>query len=220
MTAPNMDTITASLERSMQNCSLGGGDDDGHRHREAFLVENRPSAESTALELNSQVSLPYQWEQCLDLKTGELYYINWSTGTKAKDDPRKTASFEGDYFTEEDSSDESDDSFFVSSPSSREEYRYDEQVLVVAGCKSCLMYFMLPKRVEECPKCNGLLLHFDRAENGELNKKIRSSTCRLAEVAAAAAAAIYDMPPFALTEHAGLLHTCSDFFFSEISETH
>ncbi|XP_068653372.1 protein CURLY FLAG LEAF 1-like isoform X2 [Aristolochia californica] len=176
MTAPNMDTITASLERSMQNCSLGGSrggrDDDGDGRREAFLVENRPSAEST-LELNSHVSLPYQWEQCLDLKvsslqTGEIYYINWTTGTKAKDDPRKTASFEGGYFTEEDSSDESEDSSFVSSPSSREDYRYEDQVLVVAGCKSCLMYFMLPKRVEACPKCNGLLLHFDRPENGYL----------------------------------------------------
>ncbi|RZC60484.1 hypothetical protein C5167_022241 [Papaver somniferum] len=37
----------------------------------------------------------------------------------------------------------------------------EDQILVVAGCKSCLMYFMLPKRVEECPKCNALLLHFD-----------------------------------------------------------
>ncbi|XP_068649354.1 protein CURLY FLAG LEAF 1-like isoform X2 [Aristolochia californica] len=169
MTAPNMDTIAASLERSMQNCSLGGGDaadDEGDGHTEAFLAD-RPSAEST-LELNSHVSLPYQWEQCLDLKTGEIYYINWRTGIKAKDDPRTTANFDGDYFTEEDSSDESEDSSFVSSPSSREDYRYEDQVLVVAGCKSCLMYFMLPKRVEDCPKCNGLLLHFDRPENGYL----------------------------------------------------
>lgn len=40
-----------------------------------------------------------------------------------------------------------------------------QQVLVVAGCKGCFMYFMVPKQVEDCPKCFGQLLHFDRSEN-------------------------------------------------------
>ncbi|XP_028552859.1 uncharacterized protein LOC110107999 [Dendrobium catenatum] len=31
-------------------------------------------------------------------------------------------------------------------------------ILVVAGCKSCFMYFIVPKRVDECPKCGGCLL--------------------------------------------------------------
>lgn len=42
----------------------------------------------------------------------------------------------------------------------------NSSVLVVAGCKSCLMYYMVPKQLEICPKCCGQLLHFDRSENG------------------------------------------------------
>lgn len=35
------------------------------------------------------------------------------------------------------------------------------QVLVVAGCKVCLMYFMVPKQAQLCPKCTSAqLLHF------------------------------------------------------------
>lgn len=97
---------------------------------------------------------------------------------KAKEDPR-TRSMEnsGDnyyYSEEEDSSYDSEESSSESSPpcsSSRSEHYNNnrvekDHVLVVAGCKGCLMYFMVPKQVEDCPKCSGQLLHFDRSENG------------------------------------------------------
>ncbi|KAI7998701.1 hypothetical protein LOK49_LG10G00070 [Camellia lanceoleosa] len=185
MTSPNMATITASLERSLQNCSLNqttssdtpsgigissSSDSPGHHHN---------STDAT-LDLHSQISLPYHWEQCLDLKTGEIYYINWRTGMKAKEDPRTMADFSGgggDFYSEEDdSSYDSEESSSESSPSSSRNQQYDHRsssssddrknhVLVVAGCKSCLMYFMVPKQVEDCPKCCGQLLHFDRSEN-------------------------------------------------------
>ena len=107
-------------------------------------------------------------------QTGEIYYINWRNGMKARDDPRTTPEYSGDFYTEDDSSCDSEESSSeYSSPpdSSREHYRVDQKdhkdhVLVVAGCKSCLMYFMVPKQVEDCPKCCGQLLHFDRSENG------------------------------------------------------
>lgn len=45
------------------------------------------------------------------------------------------------------------------------ESRVRGHVLVVAGCKVCFMYFMVPKQVEDCPKCCGQLLHFDRSDD-------------------------------------------------------
>ncbi|OMP01582.1 hypothetical protein COLO4_11740 [Corchorus olitorius] len=209
MTAPNMATITASLERSLQNCSLNnherrrsrnGGEEEMRRSSSSTTSDdnNLPNTVSdTSLELNSHLSLPYHWEQCLDLKTGEIYYINWRNGMKAKEDPRagggggSAAEYGGgDFYSEdeeeeeeeEDSSYDSEESSSESSPcSSRERFHYNENknnsnqqhraekdkenVLVVAGCKSCLMYFMVPKQVEDCPKCNGQLLHFDRSES-------------------------------------------------------
>ncbi|PIA26044.1 hypothetical protein AQUCO_10000011v1 [Aquilegia coerulea] len=181
-----MASITA-LEQSFQNCSLNRSNGSGLRTSEDAVHEEEE--EDTSLELNSHLSLPYQWEQCLDLKTGEIYYINWENGMKRKDDPRKiTSSRESCYYSEEDNTnnnsyDSDDGSSSASSPSplnggqeeEQEHYNNTNQeggegvdhILVVAGCKTCMMYFMLPKRVEECPKCNGFLLHFDRLEHDD-----------------------------------------------------
>ena len=102
MTAPNMATIAASLERSMQNCSLnhhrqttignggnGSQSSQGSSHvgmrgrssstsddaaQQNQFTPNNNNNEDTALELNSNVSLPYRWEQCLDLKVTKLVY--------------------------------------------------------------------------------------------------------------------------------------------------
>lgn len=104
------------------------------------------------------------------LQTGEIYYINWRNGMKAKEDPRRMG---GEYYSEDESWYDSEESSSESCPSSSKEHSYNSNnqvekqnnVLVVAGCKSCLMYFMVPKQVEDCPKCSGQLLHFDRSEN-------------------------------------------------------
>lgn len=110
--APNMATITASLERSLQNCSINDhhhqsrGSNGGRRADESGRTKNTTSSymkndsdsienhqgyysssnnssvdyyshhsHNAALDLNSQVSLPYQWEQCLDLKVS-LYIFH------------------------------------------------------------------------------------------------------------------------------------------------
>ncbi|XP_023528176.1 uncharacterized protein LOC111791167 [Cucurbita pepo subsp. pepo] len=175
--APTMATVTAALERSLQNCSLG------HRQAAPPVPSDSHGGSSTHhLHLNSHLSLPYHWEQCLDLKTGEIYYINWRNGMKAKEDPRfatEDDQYSDDYYcySDDDDDDDDDDSSYDSEESSTEssnnknknknmEEQQEEEVLVVAGCKRCLMYFMVPKHLEECPKCSsGELLHFDRSEN-------------------------------------------------------
>ncbi|CAA3022024.1 uncharacterized protein LOC111373321 [Olea europaea var. sylvestris] len=189
MAAPNMAAITASLEKSLQNCSLshqesstpggGGGVVDG-----AGLGHSATSTSpenhhlDAALELNSQITLPFHWEQCLDLKTGEIYYINWRTGMRVTEDPRTTVECHGDLYSEDDcSSYDSEESSSEPSHSSKRNHNQDyndhqsnEQenlnVLVVAGCKRCLMYHMVPKQLQDCPKCCGQLIYFDRSENG------------------------------------------------------
>lgn len=112
----------------------------------------------------------------LVFQTGEVYFINWRTGMKSQEDPRTNPELNGEFYSGDDSSYDSEGSSSESSPStSREPYQFNPrtaeskdraQVLVVAGCKGCLMYFMVPKQVEDCPKCYGQLLHFDRSESG------------------------------------------------------
>ncbi|PWA89603.1 hypothetical protein CTI12_AA109810 [Artemisia annua] len=130
---------------------------------------------SSEITFNSNIgtSTLLPWEQTLDLKTGEVYYINWTSGMKAKEDPSSSSSSSSrttncSYSEDDESSYEesgglssSESSSAVSS--SRKENQ-SEQVLVVAGCKRCLMYFMVAKQVEECPKCNAQLLHFHRTD--------------------------------------------------------
>ncbi|CAN8287572.1 unnamed protein product [Cochlearia groenlandica] len=151
--------------------------------------DNTDSHESDrTLELNSHLSLPCHWEQCLDLKTGEIYYINWKNGMRVKEDPRKVIIQEDDddddsgesygtMCTEEEEEEDSsyyDSEVSSSSDSSRDNHKEEvvveeeeeedeeEDVLVVGGCKACFMYFMVPKLVEDCPKCEAQLLHFDK----------------------------------------------------------
>ncbi|KAI4386357.1 hypothetical protein MLD38_004294 [Melastoma candidum] len=192
MAAPNMAAITASLERSFQIFSLNPSPSPSssssssspstiepspsatrhHPHNEHLLLPN-PS-DDTVLELNSSVSLPYHWEQCLDLETGEIYYINWRNGMRSTEDPRLTSTVydDGEYYSSSDESHyDSEESSSESPPSSSRDRLIavrseKDRVLVVGGCKSCLMYFMVPRRVEDCPKCTGQLIHFDRSEDG------------------------------------------------------
>lgn len=75
MKAPNMEMITKSLEKSMQNFSLSDrrrrvGDRFGRSSTttEESSNEHVPPISDRTLELNSHISLPCHWEQCLDLK--------------------------------------------------------------------------------------------------------------------------------------------------------
>ncbi|XP_023004851.1 small acidic protein-like isoform X2 [Cucurbita maxima] len=174
MKSPDMAAITHSLEHSFRTFSLN------HRlasSSPSFLDHEQPHHQlHTTLDLNSHISLPPFWEQCLDLKTGEVYYRNCRTGMRVKEDPRRAK----DLYSEDDDDDDDDDDESSSDggseescssssyAGSRQQYprENEEEVLVVAGCKRCFMYFMVPKQVEGCPKCSSSrLVHFDRTHD-------------------------------------------------------
>lgn len=52
------------------------------------LLGGSSTAAFTTLELEPEKPLPCGWEKCLDLKTGMVYYMNPSSGTKILNDPR------------------------------------------------------------------------------------------------------------------------------------
>ncbi|RRT49221.1 hypothetical protein BHE74_00017759 [Ensete ventricosum] len=179
MTAPNIQMIAASL----RSCSIG-------RSGRAHLLEaSDESAGEVTVELNSDAMLPYQWEQRLDMRTGEVYYINLETGTKTSKDPRtavvSAVTYSSSYITVKEISSSDDSCSRVggsddyessvdtansclsslsssSPPDTVADPGESAQVLVAAGCRSCFMYFMVPKSVDACPKCGGGLLHLGR----------------------------------------------------------
>ncbi|XP_065022694.1 protein CURLY FLAG LEAF 1-like isoform X1 [Musa acuminata AAA Group] len=185
MTAPNIEMIAALL----RSCNLGrGGDRVSPPSAAARRVEpSDESAGEVTVELNSETALPYHWEQCLDMRTGEVYYINRETGTRTSKDPRTAvaaATYSSSYHSEEDvSSDDdscsgvggSDDhedsvdtanscltSLSSTSTSDTSAEPSGGHILVSAGCRSCFMYFMVPKSIDACPKCGGRLLKLGR----------------------------------------------------------
>ncbi|XP_074561800.1 protein CURLY FLAG LEAF 1-like [Curcuma longa] len=184
MTAPNIEMIAALL----RSCKVGR--ERGLRSPAAHLVGGSP--ESVSVELNSETALPFHWEQCLDMQTGEVYYFNRETGTRTSKDPRTVAGdYSSSYHSEEDVSSSSSDSFsgLASGGSSSRNDNEDSsdstanscltsissssspslataaEPLVSAGCRSCFMYFMVPKSDDSCPKCSGRLLKLGRHGN-------------------------------------------------------
>ncbi|RZS06970.1 hypothetical protein BHM03_00037732 [Ensete ventricosum] len=63
MTAPNIETIAASL----RSCSLGGSGG-GARSPPHLAEASDESTGGITVDLNSEPVLPYQWEQCLDMR--------------------------------------------------------------------------------------------------------------------------------------------------------
>lgn len=97
-TAPNIEMIASSL----RHCSLNGGGGGGGSGRRRGGSgggtrrrgpEGADDSEGVTVELNSDVALPYHWEQCLDIRTGQVYYINWEDGTRTTVDPRTASAF-------------------------------------------------------------------------------------------------------------------------------
>ncbi|KAK8969989.1 hypothetical protein KSP40_PGU003733 [Platanthera guangdongensis] len=121
MTAPNIEAIAASL----RSCSLGGSAEAPEQQQLPAAGDRRPSVEEKSgenvgvtVELNSEVALPYHWEQCLDMRTGEVYYINWKDGTRTSVDPRLTTTLcslniseDDGVEAEEDDEEEDDDDY-------------------------------------------------------------------------------------------------------------
>ncbi|CAI9785043.1 unnamed protein product [Fraxinus pennsylvanica] len=178
-----MATITSSIESSLENGSLNhlkisssdsnssvsvggsGGAESGYRDSDSPKTHHF----SKTIELNSEIPLPEYWEQFLDLQTGKMYYKNWNTGIKVTEDPRTTAVYCGNLYSEDDSrsydSDGSSSESCASSSTERWSHNGDRfmeefNVLVAVGCKSCLMYYMVPKLRKDCPRCRGPLLRF------------------------------------------------------------
>ncbi|WOL00970.1 hypothetical protein Cni_G09683 [Canna indica] len=214
MRAPNIEMIAASL----RSCSLGvgGGGEDQSSSSPPHLAEisDESAGGVVTVELNSEIGLPHHWEQCLDLRSGEIYYINWETGVRTTEDPRAAvaaasalissyyysdedeyscASYIGsgdDFEDDEEEEEDGDSSSSLSSESPPRGSAAEDaaeasggHVLVAAGCRACFMYFMVPKRVNACPKCGGGLLHLGR--NGAFDG---SKTAAAAAAAAAVTA--------------------------------
>ncbi|XP_062100571.1 protein CURLY FLAG LEAF 1-like [Humulus lupulus] len=103
---------------------------------------------------NMDCGFKEKWREIVNnLQTDEIYYINKRNSMKAKEDPITIENYY--YYSETDISNDNEES------SSKSE----SESSIPPPPPSC---FMVPKQVQQCPKCCGQLLHFDPSPNGFL----------------------------------------------------
>ncbi|KAJ0977014.1 hypothetical protein J5N97_012488 [Dioscorea zingiberensis] len=105
----------------------------------------------TSIELNLNDPLPLDWEQCLDLQSGRMYYLNRKTLKKSWSRPKEQkldlelnmSNFSGS-LTERSGSTSSEDPRKQSSSSGN---------MVAVACANCHLLVMLCKSSPTCPNC-------------------------------------------------------------------
>ncbi|KAI3757363.1 hypothetical protein L6452_04899 [Arctium lappa] len=83
----------------IQDCedSLKKRKRDGSLQPEDFLDDHRPSSNTKYskrslldTELHLETPMPLEWQRCLDIKSGQIYYYNTRTHKKTSKDPRSS----------------------------------------------------------------------------------------------------------------------------------
>ncbi|GLJ08110.1 hypothetical protein SUGI_0081510 [Cryptomeria japonica] len=121
--------------------------------------------------------LPKDCEQCLDLKTGELYYIDRSCSKRTNRDPRPIlkkvekyiqhvlissgcenteAKYSGSSVSTN-SSHTSSDMPILNSFGFKKPVEGIGNLVILKGCRKCLSYILIPREVQKCPACNAFL---------------------------------------------------------------
>ncbi|KAL5703093.1 hypothetical protein ACHQM5_028228 [Ranunculus cassubicifolius] len=102
--------------------------------------------ETTGIELQAQESLPLDWEQCLDLERGRMYYVNRKTREKSMNWPEKHRKL--------------DLELNISTPASTDETRKNtfemdstSNNMVAVACMKCHLLVMLCRSSPCCPNC-------------------------------------------------------------------
>jgi len=126
---------------------------------------------SIGVELQMKSPLPIEWEQCLDLQSGRIYYVNRSTQLKTCQDPRVGGHGSVNQLTKDLRLDlelnlplktqENDGKSFEVSRSDinntaylEEENNLNETAEMVATvCAQCHMFIMFSKVSRQCPNC-------------------------------------------------------------------
>lgn len=118
---------------------------------------------SIGVELHMTSPLPPEWEQCLDLQSGRIYYSNRSTQKKTWQDPRggegnmcelsKSLRLDLElnlpFKTEPDCESPTSDC----SSSFLEENSNRRSEMIAVACAQCHMFVMLSKACPLCPNC-------------------------------------------------------------------
>ncbi|XP_042490446.1 uncharacterized protein LOC122070367 [Macadamia integrifolia] len=132
--------------------SLSSGSESNPSKKRKYCLDQfkREPMIQTSIELQLKDPLPSDWEQCLDLESGRMYYLNRSTLKKSWNWPKEQ---------------KLDLELNISSLSSSEEKRSSEILggskkssssssnMVAVACLKCHLLVMLSRSSPSCPNC-------------------------------------------------------------------
>ncbi|GLJ21804.1 hypothetical protein SUGI_0407150 [Cryptomeria japonica] len=103
---------------------------------------------SRGVDLQMESPLPLDWEQYLDLNSGEIYYMNRRTQEKTRHDPRQKLDLELKI-----SSETTFDHIHGKQQQQQGFRKYLNNEMFAAACEQCHMFVMLSKSSPSCPNC-------------------------------------------------------------------
>ncbi|CAB4263549.1 unnamed protein product [Prunus armeniaca] len=154
--APTQAQLVFKKSISGSNNPLESAESNTSRKRKLFqdhqLLKTEASFQ-TSVDLQLKDPLPLDWEQCLDLESGKMYYLNRKTSRKSWNWPMDQAvNLELNISTISGSSSDQ-----RSSPSLKtiEEAKNEEQQsnMVALACFNCHLLVILSKSSPACPNC-------------------------------------------------------------------
>lgn len=115
------------------------------------------------IELHVESPLPPEWQQCLDLQTGQIYYYNSATQTKTWHDPREKTAVAGSQSMQLDLQMNLPENGQTWKQQQKEEVAgrrnlsdlFDENSgeMIAVACAQCHMFVMFYKAFPSCPNC-------------------------------------------------------------------
>ncbi|TVU25773.1 hypothetical protein EJB05_28282 [Eragrostis curvula] len=134
------------------------GSSGGAKKRKHFVWDEAVS-HASGLELQLGDPLPLDWEQCLDLHSGRMYYLNRKTMEKSWERPKSkeeqdTLNLELNISTTPTSTDsKASPFFFADDTKSMVNSISSSDHMVAVPCVNCHLLVMLCKSSPACPNC-------------------------------------------------------------------
>ncbi|KAH6778411.1 hypothetical protein C2S52_006049 [Perilla frutescens var. hirtella] len=101
----------------------------------------------STVDLHLKHPLPSDWEQCLDLQSGRMYYVNRKTSRKSWMRPEEKLDLELNMSTGHNKEDSNSNSNSYSSSSST------TNNMVALACSNCHLLVILCRSSPSCPNC-------------------------------------------------------------------
>ncbi|OVA01676.1 WW domain [Macleaya cordata] len=136
------------------NCSSSESEADSSKKRKYYWdhFKTEPSLIKTSIELQHKDPLPVDWEQCLDLESGRMYYLNRKTLRRSWNWPKEQKLDLELNMSTLTSSDGSNSSSEMLVGSKKHNSSSSNNMFAVA-CLKCHLLVMLCKSSPSCPNC-------------------------------------------------------------------